>query len=35
MAEKLTKLINDSFVARWSALILISLMMFSHTCSLM
>ncbi len=28
MAEKLTKLINDSFVARWSALILISLMMF-------
>ena len=28
MAEKLAKLINDSLVARWSALILISLMMF-------
>ena len=28
MTEKLQKFINDSFVARWAALILIALMMF-------
>ena len=28
MAEKIQKLMNDSFIARWSVLLLVALMMF-------